>query len=248
MSGCSKCGTLKTARSSAGKEIWYRNPDNASKLICSKCHSTLILAKRDYIAPCTQTGKRRITRACKCPSCVQRRAIDYQWHKDYHARHPERTKVMKQQIMRRYDDKKKATDPQGFSLYNRWQGQRYRRLNHDKFKNSVAMQIAKKRHLILVHYGGNPPRCACCGEMQHEFLAIDHINGGGKKHRGKLVSLQYYNLIMRTWPEDLRILCHNCNSSLGFYGYCPHNLKKGSPKKGRERLFAKATLFDFIQQ
>jgi hypothetical protein len=24
------------------------------------------------------------------------------------------------------------------------------------------------------------------------------------------------------WPEGYRVLCHNCNSARGLYGYCPH--------------------------
>ena len=35
----------------------------------------------------------------------------------------------------------------------------------------------------LVAYGG---QCACCGEKAYEFLAIDHINGGGLAERRRL--------------------------------------------------------------
>lgn len=69
--------------------------------------------------------------------------------------------------------------------------------------------------------------CACCGESRIEFLAIDHINGGGKddnKHNPGWNKLR--RLEKDEWPEDAkktyRILCHNCNASLGSYGYCPH--------------------------
>lgn len=34
----------------------------------------------------------------------------------------------------------------------------------------------------LQAYGG---KCACCGESNVEFLAIDHINGNGNKHRAE---------------------------------------------------------------
>jgi hypothetical protein len=52
---------------------------------------------------------------------------------------------------------------------------------------------------------------------------MDHINGGGSKHaqqigRGKI----YRWLILNDFPEGFRVLCHNCNLSLGYYGYCPH--------------------------
>jgi hypothetical protein len=25
------------------------------------------------------------------------------------------------------------------------------------------------------------------------------------------------------FPEGFRVLCHNCNSALGYYGHCPHD-------------------------
>ena len=36
---------------------------------------------------------------------------------------------------------------------------------------------------VFDHYGN---KCVCCGESQHEFLTIDHINGGGNIERKKL--------------------------------------------------------------
>jgi hypothetical protein len=28
------------------------------------------------------------------------------------------------------------------------------------------------------------------------------------------------------WPEGFQVLCHNCNSSKGYYGYCPHEKER----------------------
>jgi len=63
-----------------------------------------------------------------------------------------------------------------------------------------------------------------------EFLAIDHINGGGNKNvKAGHERLGWNRLIdfrKMGWPEELkntyRILCHNCNHAQGSYGYCPH--------------------------
>mgnify|MGYP001581746945 CR=1 FL=1 len=86
----------------------------------------------------------------------------------------------------------------------------------------------KRRHTMLrikalVAYSGLNPKCACCGEQHTEFLAIDHIDGGGNIHRkeNKLGHF-YYWLESNNYPAGFRVLCHNCNLSLGFYGYCPH--------------------------
>jgi len=83
----------------------------------------------------------------------------------------------------------------------------------------------RKRLECLVHYGGNPPICSCCGEKYLEFLTIDHIHGGGSRQRrslGLTGSFFYYWLIKHNFPKGYRVLCYNCNCSLGFNKYCPH--------------------------
>jgi len=80
----------------------------------------------------------------------------------------------------------------------------------------------RRRQMVYDRYGG---KCVCCGETQFEFLAIDHINGGGKKHRsdeGIRGSSVIGWIIAHDYPDDLRVLCHNCNLAYGFYGSCPH--------------------------
>lgn len=66
--------------------------------------------------------------------------------------------------------------------------------------------------------------CACCGETKKEFLALDHINGGGSAHRKLKKSHAIYREVIKLgFPKDrFRLLCHNCNQSIGYYGYCPH--------------------------
>ena len=80
----------------------------------------------------------------------------------------------------------------------------------------------KVRMKVLEHYGGIPPKCACCGETHFEFLSIDHINGNGTKERRQYGSKLAYSLIRRGYPEGYQILCHNCNQAKGYYGKCPH--------------------------
>lgn len=77
---------------------------------------------------------------------------------------------------------------------------------------------------ILDHYGHE---CACCQEERRDCLCLDHINGDGAEQR-RLTKQggghQFYSWVIRNrFPDDLRILCSNCNGSLGTNGYCPHN-------------------------
>ncbi len=62
-----------------------------------------------------------------------------------------------------------------------------------------------------------------------EFLAIDHIDGGGTKHRKKIrTGMFHWWLKKNGWPDGFRVACHNCNSALGHYGYCPHQVARTS--------------------
>lgn len=76
---------------------------------------------------------------------------------------------------------------------------------------------------VLSRYsGGGNPKCACCGVTNLEFLSLDHINGGGRQHR-KTVKIRWWEWLRKNkYPEGFRVLCHNCNQSIGIYGYCPH--------------------------
>lgn len=86
-------------------------------------------------------------------------------------------------------------------------------------RQRLADRACRKR--VIAHYGG---KCACCDEDEYEFLAIDHIDGGGNEHRKEINRGGKFHrwLEARGYPEGYRILCHNCNQAIGTYGYCPH--------------------------
>jgi hypothetical protein len=96
--------------------------------------------------------------------------------------------------------------------------------NPEKRKEISKKHRDKRRLVCIAHYSNGSMKCACCGEHRTEFLAIDHINGGGAKHRRQLKNTGtiYQWLKRNNYPEGFRILCHNCNMALGHYGYCPH--------------------------
>lgn len=77
----------------------------------------------------------------------------------------------------------------------------------------------KKRAIVLTAYGGE---CRCCGEREIKFLSIDHINGGGTKHRKEIKGATYSWLIKNKFPSGFQLLCHNCNMAKALYGKCPH--------------------------
>lgn len=98
-----------------------------------------------------------------------------------------------------------------------------------KIRTHEKRKRDRLRLLVLKTYSGGAPTCACCAERRLEFLSIDHINGCGselRKTQGTGPRL-YATLKRAGFPEGYRVLCHNCNMALGFYGYCPHtNLER----------------------
>lgn len=98
--------------------------------------------------------------------------------------------------------------------------------NHREKQIREHRENRKKQRLeVLTHYGGNPPKCACCGESHIEFLGIDHIHGGGRKHRRNIggAARFYAWLIKNNFPDEFQVLCMNCNFGKRMNnGVCPH--------------------------
>ena len=70
--------------------------------------------------------------------------------------------------------------------------------------------------------------CTCCGVTELDFLTIDHINndGGEQRKAGQPSGQDLYRLIANAEhpPEDLQVLCWNCNMSKRVHGICIHKL------------------------
>lgn len=98
---------------------------------------------------------------------------------------------------------------------------RYFEKNREERLRKMREYHAKLKTMVFEAYGH---KCACCGEEKREFLCIDHKNGGGTKERKLLGSRPLLRQIVKgNFPkEKYQLLCHNCNMSMGFYGYCPH--------------------------
>lgn len=92
-------------------------------------------------------------------------------------------------------------------------------------RSGIRRRRMRVKQEVISAYGGH---CACCGETAIEFLGIDHINNNGAEHRRQLRmkgggAAFYQWLKKNNFPKgDYQVLCHNCNSAKGYYGYCPH--------------------------
>ena len=68
---------------------------------------------------------------------------------------------------------------------------------------------------VLNHYGH---QCSWCTEDKSLFLTIDHIDNSGSAVR-KLGSYgRWKQIITNDYPDNLRLLCFNCNSGRSTYG------------------------------
>ena len=102
----------------------------------------------------------------------------------------------------------------------------HQRAYYRRHKESFIAKIsAKRRQMRLKMIEALGGQCVCCGEKSKEFLCLDHIKGGGRREYKKKARHQIWRAAMKEGlPRDrYRLLCWNCNSSLGLYGYCPHS-------------------------
>ena len=95
--------------------------------------------------------------------------------------------------------------------------------HHRATNNNKKNRDRRKRDRLAAfeRYGRS---CACCGEANAGFLTIDHIDGGGTKHRAEMSCQIYAWLRKHGYPPGFQTLCYNCNCGRGANGgICPHH-------------------------
>ena len=80
----------------------------------------------------------------------------------------------------------------------------------DKYNKMAQLNYRKLKTEVFNQYGGC--KCANCGETEMVCLSIDHVDGGGCKHRKETGcgSAFYYWLRDSGFPPGYRVLCMNC--------------------------------------
>lgn len=90
-------------------------------------------------------------------------------------------------------------------------------------KNYNEKNLARYHNLRRKFFEMYGNQCACCGENHYMFLSLDHINGGGNKHRGESSSYKIYGQAVKTYqPDKYQVLCYNCNFAKSDDKECPH--------------------------
>lgn len=98
---------------------------------------------------------------------------------------------------------------------------------HEQALLRTKNRYIRHRSEVLAHYGNE---CACCGESEPLFLAVDHINNDGSEHRRSKDRSSHNNmygwLVRNGFPDGFQILCSNCNHGKHRNGgTCPHVTK-----------------------
>lgn len=117
---------------------------------------------------------------------------------------------------------KKNNFPQGYQVlcFNCNLGKHNKSLCPHKLSQEEINKILCNRHYkerrlpILKKFSKNGViECVSCHEKSIFHLAVDHINGGGAKHRASFKDYSKYLIWLRDEApkEDYQILCHNCN-------------------------------------
>lgn len=102
----------------------------------------------------------------------------------------------------------------------RSKGREYYQNNKDKMKVYNKKSRVENRNKFLDMYGRI---CNCCGEMQVEFLTMEHKLGQIGEKRKESGDTGYRIAVKEYRPDLYETLCMNCNFAKAKYGYCPHN-------------------------
>jgi hypothetical protein len=95
----------------------------------------------------------------------------------------------------------------------------YQRNNREKLLIGQRKRQHNHKIKVISHYSNGTMECANpFGEHKEPYktmdaLSIDHINGGGTKHRLNRMyghSGSYYWYIKNNYPEGFQVLCMNC--------------------------------------
>lgn len=90
--------------------------------------------------------------------------------------------------------------------------------NKQKYLTSNKIKYNQIKHKVFNYYGG---KCQLCAESDYNKLSLDHIDKKGRQHRRSILKVdsgsQFYKWVFKNKPNNIRILCFNCN--------CQHSMQ-----------------------
>lgn len=91
----------------------------------------------------------------------------------------------------------------------------------EEFLSKQRARAKRIKLQVIIAYGG---MCACCGESNEIFLALDHVANDGGQHRKEISKSTLWRWARSNgYPKTLQLLCMNCNwAKYNNDGVCPH--------------------------
>lgn len=91
---------------------------------------------------------------------------------------------------------------------------KYYDLNKDKINEKTCechrKRRTKNRLKVIEHYSNGTMKCAKCDWSDVRALTIDHINGGGLRHRREIGTSHLSDwLVKNNFPDGFQVLCMN---------------------------------------
>lgn len=142
--------------------------------------------------------------------------------KEYYAANRER---LKREQRRRYAENHEYRERSLARARVYYYAHRDQYLERSRSPRHRKMQVEYRRKVrreVLSHYSDGTLCCACCGwrsGSEMERLEIDHVNGGGRKHRlrviGSVGGTRFFEwLRSHDYPDGFRVLCAGCNKMM----------------------------------
>jgi hypothetical protein len=82
------------------------------------------------------------------------------------------------------------------------------------YKYNYKLNYKLLKNNVFEYYGG---KCNFCNEDNQLLLSLDHLDGYGRKHRRSIninSGTQFYKWVYKNKPDNLRLLCYNCNCKI----------------------------------
>jgi hypothetical protein len=97
---------------------------------------------------------------------------------------------------------------------------------YKKYRQQHAEKRAQIKYDVFAHYSGGTVKCAECDISDIDMLTLDHVDGGGCKHRKQVGAgtRMYMWLKNLGYPVGFQVLCWN------------HNMKKEAVRRRNKDL------------
>lgn len=128
-------------------------------------------------------------------------------YKQWKAKNVERVRELKRLYYRKLRGNKDTPEYRAYLAKTcKW-----KQANKDKIARSTLKKNMAYKAAAIAKYSNGTNACASCAISDIDVLTLDHINGGGRKHRAVIKIPIYIWVKTHGFPDGFQVLCMNCN-------------------------------------